>query len=100
MATWQLAKKLIHEAKKAGADVAKFQLYEARALFPKEGNEWFDYNCKTELSRDQVEMLAEECDARRHRIHGQRVRYRPRIQWLEDVGMKRYKIASRSIFET
>src|SRR5437868_3105725 len=94
-----LAKKLIHEAKRAGADVAKFQLYEARALFPKEGNEWFDYNCKTELNRDQIKMLAEECDKAGIEFMAS-VFDIERIQWLEDVGMKRYKIASRSIFET
>ena len=94
-----LAKKLIQEARKAGADVAKFQLYEARALFPKEGNEWFDYNCKTELSRDQIAMLAEECDNAGIEFMAS-VFDIARIQWLEDVGMKRYKIASRSIFET
>jgi sialic acid synthase SpsE len=94
----ELAKKLIHESKKAGADVAKFQLYEARALFPKEGNEWFDYNCKTELSRDQIRMLAEECDKCGIEFMAS-VFDIERIAWLEDVGMKRYKIASRSIFE-
>ena len=50
-----LAKRLIAEAKAAGASVAKFQVYDARALFPKEGNEWYDYNCKTELSRADVD---------------------------------------------
>jgi len=93
-----LAKKLIHECKRAGADVAKFQLYDARSLFPKEGNEWFDYNCKTELSRDQIRMLAQECDRAGIEFMAS-VFDIERIAWLEDVGMKRYKIASRSIFE-
>jgi sialic acid synthase SpsE len=93
-----LAKRLIHECKKAGADVAKFQLYDARALFPKEGNEWYDYNCKTELSRDQIRMLAEECGKAGIEFMAS-VFDIERIAWLEDVGMKRYKIASRSIFE-
>jgi len=95
----ELARKLIHESKRAGADVAKFQLYDARALFPKEGNEWYDYNCKTELSRDQIKMLADECDKAGIEFMAS-VFDIERIQWLEDVGMKRYKIASRSIFET
>lgn len=95
----ELAKTLIHEAKRIGADVAKFQLYEARALFPKEGNEWFDYNCKTELSRDQIAMLAAECEKAGIEFMAS-VFDIARIQWLEDAGMKRYKIASRSIFET
>lgn len=93
-----LAKRLIAEAKQAGADVAKFQLYNARALFPKEGNEWFDYNCKTELNRDQVKMLADECDRVGIEFMSS-VFDIERIAWLEEVGMKRYKIASRSIHD-
>jgi N-acetylneuraminate synthase/N,N'-diacetyllegionaminate synthase len=92
----QLARRLIAEAKTAGAAVAKFQLYDARALFPKEGNEWFDYNCKTELSRTDVESLARECE-RQHIEFMASVFDVERIAWLEGVGMRRYKIASRSI---
>lgn len=91
-----LARQLIHSAKENGADVAKFQLYDARALFPKEGNEWFDYNCKTELSRDQIGELADEC--RRAGIEFMASVFDvERIAWLEEVGVKRHKIASRSI---
>jgi len=91
-----LARRLIQEAKRAGADVAKFQLYDARALFPKKGNEWFDYNCRTELSRANIDMLAGEC--RRVGIEFMASVFDvERIAWLEHVGMRRYKIASRSI---
>lgn len=92
----ELARRLIAEAKAAGAEVAKFQVYSARDLFPKEGNEWFEYNCKTELSRADVEMLARECQ-------GQGVEFMAsvfdveRVGWLEAVGVRRYKIASRSV---
>lgn len=90
------AKELIQSAAENGADVAKFQLYDAKALFPKEGNPWYEYNCKTELSRDQLEELFEEC---------QRVGIEfmtsvfdvERIDWTEALGVNRYKIASRSI---
>ena len=90
------AKELIQSAAENGADVAKFQLYDARALFSKEGNPWYEYNCRTELSRDQLEELFEEC---------QRVGIEfmtsvfdvERIDWTEALGVKRYKIASRSI---
>src|SRR3981081_411914 len=58
----QLARRLIAAAQSAGAGVAKFQVYDARALLPKEGNEWFDYNCKTELSRSDIETLARDCE--------------------------------------
>tara|TARA_B110001452_G_scaffold31568_1_gene24688 strand:+ start:627 stop:1325 length:699 start_codon:yes stop_codon:yes gene_type:complete len=91
-----LARELIHSAKESGADVAKFQVYDARALFPKEGNEWFDYNCKTELSRKQIEELAEECGRVDIEFMAS-VFDVERVVWLEEVGVKRYKIASRSI---
>jgi sialic acid synthase SpsE len=91
-----LARRLISEAKAAGASVAKFQVYDARALFPKEGIEWFDYNCRTELSRGDVEMLAAEC--RRVGIEFMASVFDvERVGWLKQVGMRRYKIASRSV---
>jgi len=92
----QLARRLIAEAKAAGAGVAKFQVYDARALFPKEGNEWFDYNCKTELSRSDVETLARDCEREGIEFMAS-VFDVERVAWLEGVGMRRYKIASRSV---
>lgn len=92
----ELARRLIAEAKAAGADVAKFQVYDARALFPKEGNEWFDYNCRTELSRTDVETLAAECKAQGIEFMAS-VFDVERVAWLEAVNVRRYKIASRSV---
>lgn len=91
-----LAKDLIWAAKESGADVAKFQLYDAKALFTKEENIWFDYNCKTELSIDQVSFLSEEC-ARAKIEFMASVFDVKRIEWLESLGVNRHKIASRSI---
>lgn len=93
-----LAFELIREAKKAGADVAKIQVYDAVALFPKQDNPWYDYNLKTELNRDQISRIAEECD----RVGIEfltSVFDTKRIEWLEDLGVKRYKVASRSIHD-
>lgn len=91
-----VARRLIAAAKEAGASAAKFQVYDARALFPKEGNDWYEYNCRTELSRADVEMLAEEC-ARQDIEFVASVFDVERVKWLDAVGMKRFKIASRSI---
>jgi sialic acid synthase SpsE len=87
----------VKRAKASGADVAKFQVFDARALFPpREENEWFDYNCKTELTRDQVKRIADACE--KHGIEFMASVFDvERIAWLEDVGVRRYKIASRSI---
>ena len=93
-----LAIELINAACSAGADVAKFQLYDAPSLFPSEekGNKWYDYNCSTELSFDQALRLKEQCDK-----VGIEFMASPfdveRVAWLEKLGVKRYKIASRSV---
>jgi N-acetylneuraminate synthase/N,N'-diacetyllegionaminate synthase len=95
-----IAMDLIRAAKKAGADVAKFQVYEARALFPpKSENPWFDYNCRTELKKDDVFRLAETCERVGIEFMAS-VFDTERIGWLEDAGVKRYKIASRSVHDT
>ena len=93
----ELAKELIKLAKDSGADVAKFQVYEARSLFDSSSkNKWFDYNCKTELSKDEVSILAEYCEKINIEFMAS-VFDCERISWLEQVNVRRYKIASRSI---
>ncbi len=93
-----LAFELIQEAKASGADVAKFQLYDARQLFPKENNPWFDYNCQTELTRNQLESLHDECQRVGIEFMAS-VFDTKRIDWLEALEVKRYKVASRSVYE-
>lgn len=92
----ELARRLIHVAKESGADVAKFQLYDARLLFSREGNPWFDYNCATELSRKDVELLNRTCEEVGIEFMAS-VFDVERVAWLEAVGVKRYKLASRSV---
>jgi sialic acid synthase SpsE len=93
----RVAAELIRAAKRAGADVAKFQVYDARALFPpKAQNPWFDYNCATELKKEDVFRLAELCAEVGIEFMAS-VFDTERIAWLEAVGVRRYKIASRSI---
>lgn len=95
----ELAKELILQAKKNGADVAKFQVYNAKKLFPpRDVNEWFDYNCKTELSKQDVSILKDFCDKNKIEFMAS-VFDLERIEWLEDLGVLRYKVASRSIYD-
>ena len=94
----ELAKELIRLSKKCGADVAKFQVYDAKSLFPskEDGNNWFEYNCKTELTKKQISVLIEECQ--KNDIEFMASAFDPtRVEWLEELGVDRYKIASRSI---
>ncbi len=93
-----LALELIHAARENGADVAKFQLYDARELFPEECNPWFEYNCKTEIDPDRLLLLAEECRKAGIEFFAS-VFDVERVGWLEEIGVKRYKIASRSIHD-
>jgi sialic acid synthase SpsE len=94
-----LAFELIHAAKENGADVAKFQLYDAKMIFTPKGNKWYDYNCKTELKLRDLNLLVEECKKAKIEFMAS-VFDVERVGWLEKVGIKRYKIASRSIFDT
>jgi sialic acid synthase SpsE len=92
----ELAKELIRLAKINGADVAKFQVYDAKALFPKENNPWYDYNCKTELNKEHLKILMDECAKVGIEFMASAFD-EERVEWLETLGVKRYKIASRSI---
>ena len=94
----KLAIKMIRAAKKAGADVAKFQLFDARRLFSQQGNPWFEYNCKTQLSGDGARRLYDAC--RKYKIEFMASVFdSERIGWLEQMNVKRYKVASRSIHD-
>lgn len=94
----ELAKELISAAADAGADVAKFQLFDAPALFPPT-KKWFDYNCMTQLSRDEVDLLNDDCNAKGIEFMASPFDVE-RVQWLEDINVKRYKVASRSISDS
>jgi sialic acid synthase SpsE len=92
-----LAKEMIHAVKEGGADVAKFQVFDVPSTFPPpEENPWYDYNCQTELSRDQVNDLAQECDVVGIEFMASAFDIE-RVGWLESVGVKRHKVASRSV---
>ena len=91
-----LAKKLITVAKNNGADAVKFQVYDVNKVFTKKDNPWYEYNCKTELSKDNVLELAEECKKQNIEFIASAFDVE-RVGWLEEVDVKRHKIASRSI---
>lgn len=101
---WQgemsLAAEMIQAAKEAGADVAKFQIYVLeRALDVTHPLiiEHYDTIKATELSFNQVVDLKNLCDAAEIEFLAS-VFHPDRVPWTEAVGMKRYKIASRSVY--
>ena len=93
-----LAKELIAKAKESGADVAKFQLFDAQKLFTRDNNPWYDYNLKTEISRKQVDELYKICSDLDIEFMATPFDVE-RVDWLESLNVKRYKIASRSIHD-
>lgn len=93
-----LAKELIHAAKECGANIAKFQLFDAVKLFPKDNNPWYDYNLSTELSYDQVEELYNYCKLIGVEFMASAFDSQ-RVTWLEKLGVRRHKLASRSIHD-
>lgn len=96
-----LAKRMIWLSKVAGADVAKFQIYDpVRVLDPDHPalQGYWDAILKTELTKKQVVMLKKECD--KHEIEFLASVFRPEVVgWTEEIGMRRYKIASRSVYD-
>lgn len=84
-----MAKELIKEAKGAGADLAKFQLYDAES---DRGKPYYDWVKAHELTFDQAKMLFG------YGIEiGIEVFFSvfdvERVGWCEKIGVKRYKIA-------
>lgn len=94
----KLAENLIEEASAAGADYAKFQLFDVDAIFSKINNPWYEYNQKNQLTKDQYFRLV-ECGLK----NGIEVFASPfdieRASWIKESGSKVVKIASRSIFD-
>ncbi len=83
------ARDLIREAKRNGADVAKFQLYDAERLL---GPEW----SYLELSREETARLRDWCEEEGIEFMAS-VFDRERLEWIEELGVRRHKIASGTV---
>jgi N,N'-diacetyllegionaminate synthase len=91
----EIARKLISVAREEGADIAKFQLYEVDTIFPP-SFEWYQEAKEAQLTREQVRELADWCREAGIEFMAS-VFDIERVAWCEEIGMRRYKIASRSI---
>lgn len=91
-----LAKWLIISAKLNGADVAKFQVYDVDNILSKDF-EWYVSLKHTQLTKENVKYLKNVCDEVGIEFLAS-VFDTIRVDWLEEIGVKRYKIASRSIY--
>ena len=88
------AKKIISECKKAGADAVKFQMWRAHDLYNPKHPSWKIIK-KSELSFKQVKTLKEFSDKQNIEFFCS-VFYPETVEFLEKLGVKRYKIASRT----
>lgn len=93
-----LAHELIRQAAINGADIAKFQAYSVEKLFGPQGEDPNpDINkCvrPMEFNKDQFAQLKEWCDEEGIEFMCS-VFDEERLGWMEDLGVKRHKIASR-----
>ena len=96
-----LAKALIWTAKACGADMAKFQVYDTDTLKLNEEEKqkgiYSDLK-QGELTRDQLWELKKECDRAKIEFFASAFDIK-RISWLEEIEIKRHKIASRMIHD-
>ena len=90
-----LAKKMIRVAKKSGADVAKFQLYDVDSIFDK-NFKWYKEAREAQLDYRQAKMLKQECDKAGIEFMAS-VFDVDRLNWVLELGVSAIKIASRSI---
>ena len=92
------AKKLIQESKNAGADAVKFQMWRANDLYNHKHPQW-KFIQKSELTFERVKKLKLIADAVGIEFFCSAF-YPEAINFLENVGVKRYKIASRTCLLT
>jgi sialic acid synthase SpsE len=88
------AKKIISECKKAGADAVKFQMWRANDLYNKNHPLW-KFIKKSEITFEKARKLKNICDKVGIEFFCSAF-YPEAIDYLEKLGVKRYKIASRT----
>ncbi len=94
-----LLKEMVFRAKDCGCDVAKTQLYDPFKLFPDKeilinGKNWYQEVEKTKLTREQLSQFIAWCNEAE--IEGMASAFDfERLGWLEEIGVKRHKIATR-----
>ncbi len=95
-----LAHELIRQAKLAGADIAKFQFYDPFRVFGPQGSHpdprALEQAVPLAFRFEQAQELKRWCDEERIELVAS-VFDEERFEWMEALGMQRYKIASRTV---
>ena len=88
------AKKIILASKKAGGNAVKFQMWRANDLYSKKHPQWKIIK-KSELTFKKAEKLKKYADEQNIEFFCS-VFYPEAVDYLESLGVKKYKIASRT----
>jgi sialic acid synthase SpsE len=91
----KLNKLMIEEAKACGADIAKFQLYDTDKIKKPWQSRYLELKF-AELSKEEAFELKEHADKVGIEFMASAFDVE-RVGWLEEMGVKRHKLASRSI---
>ena len=89
-----IAKKIILECKKAGADAVKFQMWRAKDLYSKTHHDWNTIQ-KSELTFKKAAKIKKISDNLGIEFMCSAF-YPEAVQFLESLNVQRYKIASRT----
>ena len=92
------AKKIIRECKKAGVDAVKFQMWEAEELYNKSHPNWNEIK-RSELSFQMAKKLKEFSDKQKIEFFCSAF-YPNAVKFLISIGVKKFKIASRTCMLT
>ena len=92
------AKKIIQECKKAGADAVKFQMWKAEELYNKSHPNWNEIK-RSELSFQMAKKLKEFSDKQKIEFFCSAF-YPDGVKFLISIGVKKFKIASRTCMLT
>ena len=88
------AKKIIRECKKAGVDAVKFQMWKAEELYNKSHPNWNEIK-RAELSFQMAEKLKAFSDKQKIEFFCS-VFYPDAVKHLLSIGVKKFKVASRT----
>ena len=92
------AKKIIQECKKAGANAVKFQMWKAKELYNKSHPNWNEIK-RAELSFQTAKKLKEFSDKQKIEFFCSAF-YPDAVKFLISLGVKKFKIASRTCIFT
>ena len=92
------AKKIIRECKKAGIDAVKFQMWKAEELYNKSHPNWNEIK-RSELSFQMAKKLKEFSDKQKIEFFCSAF-YPDGVKFLISIGVKKFKIASRTCMLT